>query len=41
VVVQRVAEPVDVSDSIIQPAGDFGRLYRVLSIRWLSEDEVI
>lgn len=40
-VVQRIADPVDTGDSIVQPTGLFGRAYKVISFRWLSEDEVI
>ena len=40
-VVQRIAEPVDVADSIINPTGNLGRQYKVLSLRWLDEREVL
>lgn len=36
-VVQRVAEPVDPGDDIIQPAGSFGRKFVVVSFRWLDQ----
>ena len=35
-VVQRIAEPVDTGDDIIQPAGLFGRKFAVVSFRWLD-----
>ncbi|WP_308950240.1 hypothetical protein [Thalassobacterium maritimum] len=40
-VVQRVADPVAVGDSVVAPTGDFGRSFRILSIRWLNEADVI
>jgi hypothetical protein len=40
-VVQRIADPVEEGDSIVQPAGRFGRSFKILQIRWLNEDEVI
>lgn len=36
-VVQRIAEPVDSSDSIVEPTGDFGRRFVVTAFRWLDE----
>ena len=40
-VVQRIAEPVDSNDSIINPTGNFGRQYKILNFRWLNENEVL
>ena len=40
-VVQRVIEPVEaIAGDAFQTNSDMGRKYRVVSIRWLSEDEV-
>ena len=36
-VLQRIAEPVDSSDSIVEPTGDFGRRFVVTAFRWLDE----
>lgn len=36
-VVQRVAEPVDTSDSIANPTGSFGRRFIVTDIRWVRD----
>lgn len=40
-VVQRIADPVEEGDSVVQPTGNFGRSFKILQIRWLNEDEVI
>ncbi|TVP82692.1 MAG: hypothetical protein EA353_00175 [Puniceicoccaceae bacterium] len=41
VVVQRVAEPVEEGDSIVRPSGRFGRSFKILSLRWLTDDDII
>ena len=37
-IVQRVAEPVASSDSLVAPAGQFGRRFVVLNFRWIEND---
>jgi hypothetical protein len=37
-VLQRMAKPVDVLDSVIAPTGEFGRRFVVVAFRWLDED---
>ncbi len=36
-VVQRIAEPVETNDSILEPTGDFGRRFVVTAFRWLDD----
>lgn len=44
--VQRVPDPVERASEVVnteeywQPTSEFGRQFRILSIRWLSEDEI-
>lgn len=33
-VVQRIAEPVDDGDSLVDPSGDFGRRFLIVAFRW-------
>jgi len=40
-VVQRIATPVEPGDSIVSPTGEFGRQYKLVSVRWLNESEVL
>jgi hypothetical protein len=40
-VIQRIAEPVDSTDSIIKPTGRFGRSFKIISVRWLNENDII
>ncbi|HAV14000.1 MAG TPA: hypothetical protein DCX06_11005 [Opitutae bacterium] len=42
-VVQRVADPVDTLDpgGRVQPIGTFGRQFKIVSVRWLNEDEIL
>lgn len=40
-VVQRIAEPVALGDSIVSPTGAFGRQYKIVSVRWLNESDVL
>ena len=36
-VVQRIAEPIETNDSILEPTGDFGRRFVVTAFRWLDD----
>ena len=38
--VQRFPEPVEAGDSPAQPAGSFGRRFRIVAFRWLSSSEL-
>ncbi|WOO43299.1 hypothetical protein [Rubellicoccus peritrichatus] len=38
-VVKRRAEPVVAGDSIVQPTGEFGRQFEIVSIRWVNEED--
>ncbi|MGZ0655438.1 hypothetical protein ACWPKO_12505 [Coraliomargarita sp. W4R53] len=40
-VVQRIASPVEDGDSIIAPTGAFGRSFKIISIRWFGEADLI
>ena len=37
-VVQRIAEPFDPNDSIVEPTGRLGRRFVVTAFRWLDEE---
>ncbi len=39
-VVQRVVSPVDPTDDIIKPEGEFGRRFKIISFRWLTPKEL-
>jgi hypothetical protein len=38
--VQRLPSPFDPGDSVTQPAGPFGRRFRVVSLRWLAAGDL-
>ena len=40
-VVQRIAAPVVPGNSIVSPTGAFGRQYKIVSVRWINEGELL
>ena len=42
-VVQRIADPVDAGDSggVVEPVGSFGRMFKIVAIRWIEDPSVL